>query len=275
MSGVGHVHVTRMGERMAYRIFGDGPRTLICVHGLYRNGHDFDYLAEALADRYRVVTPDMIGRGDSDYATDPSRYNVPEYVQDIRDLVAELGLEAYDFLGTSMGGLVGMRLAAMPASGVRRLILNDVGPEVGLATLKEIGQRSLRMPAQFDDYERVAAGLRVGLREWGELEEPQIRHLLRYSLAEQNGRWVLRYDRNLIAGFNWPAGDLDLWPVYRAFDGPVLVFRGARSQVLTAATADKLKQEPNTRVVEIADAGHAPSLMVPAQIDIVRAFLDA
>lgn len=270
-----HVHRTRLGERMAYRVFGQGPRTLLCIHGLYRNGHDFDFLAQALAEAgFRVVTPDMIGRGDSDYATDPSRYNLQEYVQDILDLTRELGLERYDYLGTSMGGMVGMALAAHPASGIRRLILNDVGPEIALATLKDIGQRSLEAPSSFSSREEIRRFYRAALVSWGELSEAQFEHLVRHGTIEQDGRWGFRYDRDLIKGFRWPPGDIDLWPVYRSFTGPVLVFRGADSQVLTAATAERLRLEPNTQVIEVPGAGHAPSLMRPEQIAAIRRFLE-
>lgn len=271
MNPVAAVQLTRHGERMAYRVFGDGPRTLLCVHGLYRNGHDFDFLAAALAGGHRVVTPDLIGRGDSDYARDPARYNTADYVRDLQELAQALGLRRYDCLGTSMGGMVGMAMAA--EGGIDRLVLNDVGPEVALATLKRIGQRALTAPRSFASYAEVQCYLRPALAEWGELEEKQLEHLIRHSVAQQDDGWRFHYDPDLIKGYRWPSADLDLWPLYRAFKGPVLVFRGARSAVLEAATAARLRQEPNTTVVEVAGAGHAPALMSAAEIDAIRCFL--
>lgn len=261
------------GLRLAYRSFGEGPATLICVHGLYRNGHDFDVLAEALADRYRVVTPDVVGRGDSDYAPDPARYNTEFYVRDVMGLADHLGLESYACLGTSMGGMIGMALAGKADPRVRRLILNDVGPEIRLATLKEIGQRSVDAPQSFASYEEIRTFFRQALSEWGRLGEAQLERVIRHSVRERDGRWGFRYDRNLIHGFRWPPGDIDLWPLYNAIPCPVLVFWGRKSQVLTADVAAKLRAHANTTLVEVEDAGHAPSLMVPAQIDAVRRFL--
>jgi pimeloyl-ACP methyl ester carboxylesterase len=267
---------TSDGYRMAYREFGEGPHALLCVHGLYRSGRDFDLLARALGDRYRVITPDIIGRGDSDYATDVSRYNNENYVRDLRELIEALGLESYDYLGTSMGGMLGMALAAQPDSGIRKLILNDVGPEIALTTLKEIGGRSLASPPAFPSYEKLSNFFRAAFASWGALTEEQLAHLTRHSVYEDNdGRWQFRYDRELIKGFRWPDADVDLWPLYRAFKGPVLVFHGARSEVLLPSTAEKLRREPNTEVVEVSDAGHAPALMAPEQTAWIRRFLDA
>lgn len=264
---------TEDGYRIAYRVFGEGRRTLICVHGLYRNGHDFDYLAAGLADAMRVVTPDIIGRGDSDYARDPSRYNTEHYIKDVRALAAHLGADRYDFLGTSMGGMVGMAMAAAPDTGVEHLVLNDVGPEIALATLKEIGQRSLRAPDDFASFADGREYLRRALESWGELNQEQVDHVARYGLRQQGARWVFSYDRELIHGFRWPPGDVDLWPLYRAFKGPVLVLHGSDSEVLTADTAARLRGEPNTQVVDIPGTGHAPHLMSAEQIGLVRRFL--
>lgn len=267
---------TSDGYRLAYRVFGDGPRTLLCVHGLYRTGRDFDLLAQAMDEQYRVITPDIIGRGDSDYAADVSRYNNEDYLRDLRELIESLGLESYDYLGTSMGGMIGMALAAQPGSGMRRLILNDVGPEVALATLKEIGQRSLAMPPAFPSYEQVSSFFRAAFASWGILTEAQLAHLTRHSVYQDaDGRWLFRYDRELIKGFRWPEADVNLWPQYRAFQGPVLVFHGERSEVLVPSTVEKLRREPNTEVVEVPDAGHAPALMAPEHLARIRRFLDA
>lgn len=266
---------SRDGYRLAYRSCGDGPRTLICVHGLYRNGHDFDFLAEGLADGFRVVMPDMIGRGESDYATEPDRYNTEHYVRDIQALAEHLGLERYAYLGTSMGGMIGMALAAQADSGVERLILNDVGPEIALSTLKEIGARSLDAPQSFDGLEAAREYFRRATEAWGGLNAEQLEHVTRHSTRARDGRLEFHYDRELIKGFRWPPGDVDLWPLYRQIRCPVLVLRGAESEVLSAATADKLRREPQTQVIEIPATGHAPHLMSPEQIAYVRRFLQA
>lgn len=261
------------GLKIAYRVWGEGPQTLICVHGLYRNSHDFDVLGAALSDRMRVVAVDMMGRGDSDFATDFDRYNAEFYARDVLALADHLNLERFAFLGTSMGGMVGMRLAMVAPQRIRKLILNDVGPEIQLAVLKELGQRSIDAPADFPSFEAATDYYRLALKEWGALTEEQILHLARHGFRQVDGRWVFHYDRNIIHGFRWPPGDVDLWEIYRKFACPILVIHGMQSIVLLETVAAKLRQEPNTTVFDVADAGHAPSLMTPDQIKAIADFL--
>lgn len=261
------------GLNIAYRVWGDAPRTLICVHGLYRNSHDFDALGAALGDRLRVVAVDMMGRGDSDFATDYDRYNAEFYARDVLALADLLGVENFDYLGTSMGGMVGMRLAMTVPKRIEHLILNDIGPEIRLSVLKEIGQLSLNAPTSFPSFDAAHDFYRLALREWGALTDAQILHLARHGVREKDGKWVFHYDPNIIHGFRWPPGDVDLWDAYRAIACPILVFHGMRSKVLPQEVAAKLRAEPNTKVVDVADAGHAPSLMTAEQIDAIAEFL--
>ncbi|WP_226801807.1 alpha/beta fold hydrolase [Alkalilimnicola sp. S0819] len=266
-------YLNRDGYRIAWRQFGEGPRTLLCVHGLYRNGHDFDFLAQGLADRYRVITPDIIGRGDSDYAHDIAHYDSACYLRDLQGLMAELGVEEFDFLGTSMGGMIGMSWAGQADTPIRRLVLNDVGTEIPLSVIREIAERSINAPRYFDSREKAEAALMRGFAEWGPMPDECLRHLLHHSLREDAQGWRLNYDPDLIHGYRYPPGDVDLWPLYRSFHGPVLVFHGELSQVLLAETAERMDREPNTRVITVADTGHAPHLMDAAQIGAVREFL--
>ncbi|MBS0307781.1 MAG: alpha/beta hydrolase [Proteobacteria bacterium] len=265
------------GLNIAYRVWGEGAHTLICVHGLYRNGHDFDFLAAALAGRMRVVTVDMMGRGDSDFSADVSRYNAEFYARDVLALADLLALPQFDLLGTSMGGMVGMLLGMTAPQRLRRLIMNDVGPEISLKVLRELGQRSIDAPVDFARFEDALAYYRLSLREWGGLSEEQIvhvaRHSVRHTVRQDGERWVFHYDPRLIDGFRWPDGDVDLWQGYRTIRCPVLVIHGMRSTVLPQAVADKLRREPNTTVLDVADAGHAPGLMSSDQIEAVADFL--
>ena len=261
------------GLTLAYRDWGQGPRALVCVHGLYRNSRDFDALAEALSGHMRVIAIDMMGRGGSDYAADPDRYNVPFYLRDVLDLTSALGLGDFDYLGTSMGGIVGMVLAAEADSPVRHLVLNDVGPEISLAKLRELGELSRLVPESFADYAAARAFYRPAMSGWGKLSEEQLEHLVSHSVRREGERWVVHYDRRIMEGYRWPPGDVDLWPLYRQIRAPVLVLRGARSDVLAADTAERLRAEPGTTVLEIAGAGHAPSLMTPEQIAAIERFL--
>ncbi|MBI1891776.1 MAG: alpha/beta hydrolase [Burkholderiales bacterium] len=261
------------GLNIAYRSLGDAPQTLICVHGLYRNSHDFDELGAVLSDRIRIVAVDMMGRGDSDFAADTDRYNVEFYARDVLALADHLQLPSFAFLGTSMGGMVGMRLAMTAPQRISKLILNDVGPEIQLSVLKELGQRSVDAPADFPSFEAAVDYYRLALKEWGALTEEQILHLCRHGFRQVDGRWIFHYDRNIIHGFRWPPGDVDLWEFYRKIACPILVIHGMRSVVLPEAVAAKLRQEPNTTVFDVADAGHAPSLMTPDQTKAIADFL--
>lgn len=261
------------GLRIAYSDWGGGGRTLICVHGLYRNRHDFDVLAGELANEFRILAVDMMGRGDSDPAPDVTRYNAEFYARDVVELADQLGLERFSFLGTSMGGMVGMRLAATHGQRLERLVLNDVGPEIRLAVLKAIGQRSVDAPASFAGFEEARAYFKLALRSWGDLGEDQVDHITRHSVREEGGRWVFRYDRKLIHGFRWPSGDVDLWEAYRRIPCPVLVIHGMQSEVLPEEVAARLRVTPGTTVLDVPDAGHAPALMAPEQIEAIRRFL--
>lgn len=261
------------GLNIAYRVWGDGPQTLICVHGLYRNSHDFDELGAALAHRMRVVAVDMMGRGDSDFASDVSRYNVEFYARDVLALADHLALPRFAFLGTSMGGMVGMRLGMTAPERLTKLILNDVGPEIRLAVLKEIGERATGAPTDFASFDAALEYCRQALREWGALSDEQIGRLARHSLRRDGDRWIFHYDPNLIHGFRWPPGDVDLWAGYRTIACPILVIHGMQSAVLPESLAAKLRQEPNTMVLDVADAGHAPSLMIAGQIQAIADFI--
>lgn len=261
------------GLRIAYRTWGDGDATLICVHGLYRNRHDFDILAEALSKQWRVVAVDMMGRGDSDFSPDPRRYNAEFYVRDVLALADHLQLKQFAYLGTSMGGMIGMVLAMTTPARLTKLILNDIGPQISLAVLRELGQRSTDAPASFASFQEALDYFRPAFKEWDDLSEEQVLHLTRHSVKQVDGKWVFHYDRRIVEGFVWPEGDIDLWAAYRQIACPVMVIRGVHSAVLPESVAATLKQDPNTMVLDVPGAGHAPGLMAPDQIEAIATFL--
>lgn len=266
-------------HRVAYGEWGEptASRTVVCVHGLTRNGRDFDALAAALAaSGRRVACPDVVGRGDSDPLADPMGYGFPQYMADMTALLARLDVEAVDWVGTSMGGLIGLFLAVQPNSPVRRLVLNDVGPLVPKAALERIAA-NLAMPSVFPDLAAAEAQLRVTQAGFGALTDEEWRDLARRSVRPTSeGGWRLAYDPAIAVPMTaQPIADVDLWPLWDAVRCPVLVLRGARSDLLTAEIAAAMAARgPRARVIEIADAGHAPALLDPAQIDAVRDFLD-
>jgi pimeloyl-ACP methyl ester carboxylesterase len=260
---------------MRYVEWGDAhnPRVLMCVHGLSRSGRDFDHLANALSDAYRVVCPDIVGRGRSDWLRDPADYTYPLYGNDLAVLMASLHVETLDWLGTSMGGIIGMILAGMPGSPVRKLVMNDVGCVVPKAALERIGQYVGNEPT-FDTIEALEAAMRA-VSPFGELSAAQWRHLaLNVAKQDDEGRWKLRYDPGIGVNFNRAAAaDIDLRAYWRAVTGPVLVIRGEHSDLLLPQILDEMRDRPHTETCVIPRTGHAPMLMDDEQVAVVRHFL--
>ena len=264
-------------HRMAYTEWGDphNPRVLVCVHGLTRNGRDFDDLARAMAPHYRVICPDVVGRGRSGWLAVKDDYQLPTYVADMITLIARLDVETVHWMGTSMGGLIGMIIASMPDNPIRRLVLNDVGPVVTAASLKRIGQYVGNAPV-FPSYEAGESYIREVSAPFGRLTDAQWRHLSETSLKEVDGGWAMRYDPGIGEPFRKTPilADVNLWPIYEAISCPTLVMRGAESDLLLHDTAAQMTTRgPKARLVEVPDVGHAPTLMDAAQIAPIRDFL--
>jgi len=263
-------------HRIAYvRWLPDGdpkPHPVICVHGMTRNGRDFDRLAAALSVDRQVVCPDVVGRGSSDWLADPSGYGYGQYCADLTALIARLGVEYVDWIGTSMGGLIGMMLAAQANSPIRRLVLNDVGPFIPAAAMRRLTGYVGKDPV-FDDLAGLEAYLRQIHAPFGTLDDAAWRHLAAHGHRRlSDGHIGLAYDPAIGRGLAAAASvDIDLSTLWQAVQCPVLVLRGAESDLLLAETARIMAAKAN--VVEIPSVGHAPSLMVPTQIDLVRSWL--
>jgi pimeloyl-ACP methyl ester carboxylesterase len=264
---------------MAYVEWGeaDNPRVLVCVHGLTRSGRDFDFLAQALADRYRVVCPDVAGRGRSAWLRDKRHYAIPQYCSDMVNLLARVNAQTLHWLGTSMGGLIGMALAAQEGTPIARLVLNDVGPVVTAASIARIGEFLGRAP-RFATVEDAEAFVRFVSAPFGALTDAQWRHLTVHTLRPlAEGGYAMAYDPGIAEPFRQDMGsgkDVELWPLYDAVTCPTLLVRGAQSDLLTAATAREMGERgPRARLAEIPDVGHAPVLMADDQIGVVRDFL--
>jgi pimeloyl-ACP methyl ester carboxylesterase len=265
-------------HRIAYLEWGD-PRNrdvLVCVHGLTRVARDFDELARALCGRFRVVCPDIAGRGDSDRLADPMLYAIPQYVSDMVTLIARLDVEAVSWVGTSMGGLIGMALAAQTSSPVKRLLLNDAGPVVSKVSLERIGSYLGRAPV-FPSVEKAEQYIRTVAASFGRHSDAQWRFLTEIWLRKgDDGTYRAHYDPRIAEPFraSMPEKDMELWPLYDAIRCPTLVLRGEQSDLLSRETCKQMAARgPRARVVEIAEVGHAPTLMQPDQISIVREFL--
>lgn len=292
-------------HRVAYLDWGRAAsdHVVLCVHGLSRNSHDFDFLARDLARDCRVVCPDVVGRGKSEWLADKGGYRFSTYLADAAALFARVTAPAplsliaalrgaepavaarMDWVGTSMGGLIGMLLAAKPASPIRRLVLNDVGPFIAWSSLFRLkgyvgGGRAFRSMQEVEVWTREVCA------PFGRLTDAQWRHLAEHSVhrAGEND-YRLRYDPGIAetlrghADPEFPLGPkflagIDLWSVWAQVRCPVLVLRGAHSDVLTPDTVAQMRaSKPDLQAVEFEDAGHAPALMSPEQIGVVRRFL--
>ena len=265
-------------HRMAYTEWGDrrNPRVLVCVHGLTRNGRDFDALAEAMSGHYRVVCPDVVGRGRSGRLRDPANYAVPQYVADMVTLIARLGVERVDWVGTSMGGLIGMALAAQEGSPIGRLVLNDVGPVITVDALHRIATYVGTDPT-WATFGEALAYVKLVSAPFGPLSEAQWWHLTETSVAQRaDGRWGFLYDPLIAAPFKatFADHDVDLWPLYERISCPTIAVRGAESDLLSRATWQEMgARGPKATLAEIPGVGHAPMFLDEAQISVVRDFL--
>lgn len=269
-------------HRMAYWEWGDpqNDRVLLCVHGLTRQGRDFDSLAQALCEHYRVVCPDVVGRGESDWLPDPSGYGDPQYAADMTTLIARLNPTTLDWVGTSMGGLIGMGLAARKGSPIRRMVLNDVGPRIEYAALARIGTY-VGLPLSWESVQAAADALWTVSQGFGPHTPEQWLALCRPQLKRnEQGRWISRYDPGIAVPFKalspevCVALEAHLWKNWDLIEARTLVLRGAMSDLLTRTTLDQMGQRgPRAQGIEFTGVGHAPTLMAPDQIAAVRDFL--
>jgi len=254
---------------------GEAP-TLLAVHGLTRNGRDFDGVAPALSRHFRVICPDVVGRGRSDRLANAALYGYPQYLADAAALIARLGVACVDWLGTSMGGLMGLMLAAQPQTPIRRLILNDVGPFIPRSALERLGTYVGTDP-HFASLAEVEAHLRRVHAPFGRLTDAQWAHLARWSASDRpGGDYGLAYDPAIGAPFrDGPLADVDLWALWDRIDCPVLILRGAESDLLLPETAaEMVRRRSCATLIEFPGCGHAPALFDPAQIAAIREWLD-
>jgi pimeloyl-ACP methyl ester carboxylesterase len=265
---------------MAYVEWGplEAEVPVICVHGLSRQGRDFDYLAAALATAgRRVVCPDLVGRGQSGRLQNADEYALPQYCADINALIARLGIEAVDFLGTSLGGLIGMVLAGLPGNPIRRLVVNDIGPFLPWTGLARIGSYLSSMPVEFRDLGEAEAFFRDVLAPFGDLPDEHWAHITFHSVAwhASRERYIMLCDPLIARAFRNPWHySLDLWKYWTAIKVPTLVLRGNDSDLLPEHLANEMSRRNRLAEVRtIRGCGHAPPLMDTGQIALVTDFL--
>jgi len=263
-------------RRMAWVEWGPSEHPLVvCAHGLTRSGRDFDFLARALTPRYHVVCPDILGRGQSDWLADSAGYAYPGYLSDMTTLISRFGSPPTLWIGTSMGGLIGMLLAALSGSPVQYLVMNDVGPFISDASLESIRNYVGDTPL-FLDYSVAKTQILDRYADFGPIPESRQDHFVRSSLKSdsEGGGFRFHYDPAIGLPLRAAAGqDVDLWSVWESLTIPVLVLRGERSGLLSRETAHRMSMRPATTVIEVKECGHAPSLMEEDQIRLVTKWI--
>ncbi len=274
---------TKGFHRMHYVEWGDpaAERVVVCVHGLTRNGRDFDTLAQALQPELRVVCPDVVGRGKSDWVQAKEEYSYPQYCADMTALIARVtastsgSARQVHWVGTSMGGIIGMLLASRPNTPIARLVLNDVGPWIPKAALERLATYVGKDP-RYRTLEEVEAYVRFVSASFGPLTNEQWRHLTVHNAKQHpDGSWGMNYDPGIGLPLQQsPLADVDLWPYWDAITCPTLLLRGAQSDLLLKETATVMSRRgPQPSLVEFEGVGHAPMLMADDQIKAVKDFL--
>ena len=256
----------------------DGRPPIVCLHGLTRNSRDFASLAERLSDEWRVIVPDMRGRGDSEYAQDSATYNPLVYVNDLQALLEQESVEKFVVIGTSMGGLMTMTLAMMDPDRIAGAVLNDIGPVIDPAGLDRI-KDYVGQGRSYESWMHAARALQevhhpshpnFTIEDWLAMAK-------RNMCVQQNGRIAYDYDMSIADPFNEPDGAAppDLWPALEALSGrPVLLVRGALSDLLSDATLREMQARlPDSDIVTVPDVGHAPLLEEPEAMTAIEMFL--
>ncbi len=270
-------YVQIQGYEMHYTEWGTpGAQPLIMWHGLARTGRDFDTIATALSDRYHIICPDTIGRGLSQWSSQPDEdYCLDVYARWAADLADAVGFETCQWLGTSMGGSLGIRAAATTLKGrIDRLIINDIGPTFPTAPYERI-KAYIGSPPEFDSMGELEAYFKVIYQPFGYHTDAQWRHMAETSSRRlPSGKFTTHYDPTIVRQMFVFPDDYEQWPHWDAIDRPTLVLHGAESDLLLPEIAAEMSQRgPRAKIIDIQGCGHTPALNVPEQIKIVADFL--
>jgi pimeloyl-ACP methyl ester carboxylesterase len=266
-------------HRLYYREWGDpeNENTIVCVHGVTRISHDFDVLAQRLSKKYRVICPDIVGRGNSDWFGNKDNYNFVQYCADINALFAHLHVDRVHYLGTSMGGLIGMILAAMAHTPIDSLILNDVGPDIKRTELRRMGEYIGQAPvfSTKKEYYSYYAEIYNGISNL--LTQNQLKDMAKYSAFKIDGGYRMHYDPKIGEAFrkNYTFFNFDLWKYWDEIECPVLILRGSESTFFPIDVAEQMcHRTSDASLVEIEGAGHTPPLRTPYELKVIESFLD-
>lgn len=268
-TGFTQVHYTEWG-------LTSSQPPVICVHGMTRNCRDFDYLAQDLSNSRHIICPDMPGRGQSEWFPDPSDYTYDNYYPIFLSLLARLDVNQVDWIGTSMGGLLGMNLAARDQSPIRRLVINDVGARLPHQTLQKLRSYAGMSPT-FSDFSKAERYIRQILAPFGQLSDDQWQHLTEHSIRDRGDKFVLSYDPKIVqqATRTTPDKDVNLFDQWDKIQCPILLIWGAQSNLLTQEIVLEMQaRKPDLQLLKVQDAGHAPALMDATQIMTIKNFLN-
>jgi pimeloyl-ACP methyl ester carboxylesterase len=252
--------------------------TVLCVHGLSRNGHDFDYLARTLSDKRTVISIDMPGRGKSDYLPEPEHYNYPAYVAQVAELFRQKNIQKVDWVGTSMGGIIAMMFAATFPGIINRLVLNDIGTVVSAEGLRRI-LTNAGSNITFTTRAEAEKEFRLRCATFGITDEEHWQHLFAYGIIDvPDGTCRFAYDPDILKTFigTQDIEDIDLWSLWPSLEAtPMLVLRGAESDILSRKTAEEMQNRHNNLTLhEVPGVGHVPALMDTGQVALVKDWLD-
>ncbi|MEM1171389.1 MAG: alpha/beta hydrolase [Cyanobacteria bacterium P01_H01_bin.35] len=269
-------------HRMAYTQWGnpENKRVLICVHGFSSTGRNFDYLVAALQEKYRIICPDIVGRGKSDWLSNSSDYGLPLYVSDMLTLINQLNLSNVDWVGTSMGGLIGMFIASQKDSIINRLVINDIGPEISAKSLKRLAENHLgKGQSDFDNWSQVTEYVREFYSNYGKLTDSEWENLAKYTVnLTPEGKYQLHYDLGIRDIFKVNVGELkplDLWKTWSSVSCPVLLLHGEESYMLLPEIIQKmLSTHPQISVKHFPNCGHVPTLFALEQIEAIADWLN-
>ncbi|TGW15876.1 alpha/beta hydrolase [bacterium NHP-B] len=264
-------------HRVVYQEWGepDNPQVVVCVHGLTRNSGDFFWLAEALSKHFRVICPDMVGRGRSDYLRDAARYTYPQYMADLNVLLGRLDVERVHWVGTSMGGLIGMMMASLPQNPIKKMVLNDIGPFIPKEGLQRLMKYVPKNHA-FEQFDEVIQFLKSNLLGYKDVTPLQWKQMAEQSVLWDvvNKTWNTNYDPLIASTISTKdVVDIDFWQYWEKLSCPVLALHGANSDILRQDTVNQMACKPGVKTHSFPKQGHALSLATSDQINLVTEFL--
>jgi len=265
-------------HRIAYTEWGEGPKALFCIHGLARNSRDFDFLAKELAKNYRVICVDIAGRGKSEWLEDKLQYNYFTYVSDILALVEHLQLEKIDWVGTSMGGLIGVFTSLFAPKLINNMVLNDIGPFMPKDALQRIAKYVGLVP-EFTNLDQAERHFRTILAPFGIEKDEHWRHVVLHgTMTNSRGYLTTACDPGIATAFFYGKAiheitDVEIWKDWDKLDLPILVIRGGESDILLGDTTTKMLHKPKVELAVLEHVGHAPALMNEHQINLIKNWL--